>query len=78
MLEKLVIKFGTLWQYLFALCLALIVVLLIAKVVVPVCNLFKMSLKMIKISSSPRGHWFFGHLKKVRPKDYNMYKKIFR
>ena len=72
MLENLMMEYRTIRQYLFALCLALIVVLLLAKIVVPVCNLFKLSFKMSKMSSSQRGHWFFGHLKKVRPNLSNL------
>jgi len=43
--------------------LTLIVALLIGKVFVPVITLFRRSLSMSKMASSPRGHWFYGHLK---------------
>ena len=66
MFEKIETEYGNFRQMLLASVLTLIVALLIGKVFVPVITLFRRSLSMSKMASSPRGHWFYGHLKQVR------------
>ena len=66
MFEKIETQYGSFRQMLLASVLTLFVALLIAKVFVPVITLFRRSLSMSKMANSPRGHWFFGHLKQVK------------